>query len=163
MAAGGVRIAVDVADMAAAETLLARMGDADSTDLMTNIGALLESSTRERIEETKTAPDGTAWPANREGTSTLLRTGRHLRDSLAFIASRDQVEVGAAWEFAHVHQFGAIIKPSKSPMLVFRLLGRVVRAAKVTIPARAFVGVSAADERDIVHLATDWLNALGAR
>lgn len=160
----GVRIVVELDDKQF-EGLVSRMGAADTEPLMTNIGAVLESSMRERIEETKTAPDGTAWPPNRAGTSTLYETGRHLRDSLAFIASADQVEAGSSWEFAHVHQDGAVIKPKDAKRLSFMVGNRRVFARQVTIPARPFVGMSAEDGDEIERVAADWLRTLveGAR
>ncbi|NJL32993.1 MAG: phage virion morphogenesis protein [Chloroflexaceae bacterium] len=155
-----VRLTIDVADMARVAAVVDRVAAADTEPLMTDIGAVLESSTRERIEETKTSPDGAAWPPNRAGTSTLLATGRHLRDSVAFIASADHVEVGAAWEFAHVHQFGATISAKNARLLSFMAGGQRVFAKQVTIPARPFVGLSDQDGRKVERLATDWLGRL---
>jgi phage virion morphogenesis protein len=155
-----VRIEVDIADLARVQAMLDSIAKADTEPLMTDIGATLESSTRERIEETKTSPDGAAWPPNREGTSTLLATGRHLRDSVAFIASASSVEVGASWEFAHIHQFGATISPKNARFLSFVSGGKRVVAKKVTIPARPFVGLSDQDARKVERLTSDWLGRL---
>jgi phage gpG-like protein len=157
---GGVRIEIEASGLKPVEGALEALAAADTLQLMTDIGALLESSTRERVEETKTSPDGAAWPANREGTSILLRTGRHLRDSIAYIAAPDQVQVGSSWEFAHVHQFGATIKPKSAKRLAFQLGGRTVFAKKVMIPPRAFVGLSAEDGDVVEQLATDFLGGL---
>ncbi|CAA0101292.1 Uncharacterised protein [Starkeya nomas] len=157
----GIRIVIDV-DGVLPSVILARLaaGSDDTLPLMTDIGGLLESSTRERIEDTKTAPDGTPWAPNRAGTSTLLETGRHLRDSVAYIASAGQVEVGAAWEYAHVHQDGAVIKPKDAARLHFMVGNTPVFARQVTIPARPFVGVSADDEPEIERVTLDWLSGL---
>ncbi|MFG1318005.1 phage virion morphogenesis protein [Xanthobacter autotrophicus] len=155
----GVRITVEISGVSP-EALISRLADANTEPLMTNIGAVLESSTRERIEETKTAPDGSAWPPNRAGTSTLLQTGRHLRDSIAFIATATQVEVGSSWEFAHVHQDGATIKPKDAERLSFMVGGKRAFARQVTIPARPFVGISAEDETEVSRVATDFLKTL---
>jgi phage gpG-like protein len=156
----GVSITVNVSDVSPVLARLARLGTADTEPLMTEIGGTLENSTRERIEETKTSPDGAAWPPNRAGTSTLLDTGRHLRDSIAFIASADQVEVGSSWEFAHVHQEGARITPKTAQRLAFTIGGQKVFAKAVTIPARPFVGLSAKDARKVEQLTTYWLGEL---
>lgn len=157
----GIRIVVEVSGVEAVNAHLERLASRDTTELMTNIGAVLESSTRERIEETKTSPDGAAWAPNLEGTSILLWTGRHLRDSIAYIASANDVEVGSSWEFAHIHQDGATITPKNAKRLSFFLRGRRVSARKVTIPARPFVGVSAEDEVEIQRITTDWLRLGG--
>lgn len=152
-----VSIAVDLGGLPQAGHLVSRLGSVDTEPLMTDIGAALESSTRERIEETKTSPDGQHWPPNRAGTSTLLATGRHLRDSTAFIASAAVTEVGASWEFAHVHQDGATIVASKAKKLSFMVGNRRIMTDRVTIPPRPFVGLSADDGREVERLATDFL------
>ncbi|WP_024277997.1 phage virion morphogenesis protein [Xanthobacter sp. 126] len=155
----GIRLVVEL-DNVVPEAVMSRLAGADFEPLLTIIGAVLESSTRERIEETKTAPDGTRWAPNREGTSTLLRTGRHLRDSIAFIASASELDVGSSWEFAHIHQDGAVIKPKNAKRLSFVVGGHRVSAKQVTIPARPFVGVSKEDEAEILRVATDYLRTL---
>ena len=157
----GVSIEVDIEGVLPSAVLAELASCADDTlQLMTDIGAVLESSMRERIEDTKTAPDGTPWPPNRAGTSTLLETGRHLRDSLAFIAEPNRVEAGASWEHAHVHQDGAVIKPKSATRLRFVLGNRTIFARQVTIPARPFAGISAEDESEIERVTTDWIGGL---
>lgn len=155
-----VSIAIDLGSLPQLGHLLSRLGAADTEPLMTNIGAALESSTRERIEETKTSPDGHHWAPNRAGTSTLFATGRHLRDSVAFVASSAMAEVGASWEFAHVHQDGATIVASKAKKLSFMVGNRRIMTDRVTIPPRPFVGMSADDGREVEHLTTDFLRRL---
>jgi phage virion morphogenesis protein len=160
-----VGVVVEISGLQHAEALLARLGSGLTEELMTNIGAALESSTRKRISETKTSPDGAAWVPNRAGTSILQQTGRHLLDSVAFIASATDVEVGSSWEHAHVHQDGATITPKTAKPLAFAIGGQTVFAKKVTIPARPFVGLSEEDEREIERLTSDWLGLMtgGAR
>lgn len=160
----GIKLTVEISGVSP-EALISRLADANTEPLMTNIGSVLESSTRERIEETKTAPDGSAWPPNQAGTPILRASGRHLLDSIAFIASVTEVEVGSSWEFAHVHQDGAVIKPKDAERLSFMFGGRRVFARQVTIPARPIVGMSAEDETVVTREATDFLGTLvgGAR
>ncbi|MDC7787360.1 phage virion morphogenesis protein [Rhodoplanes sp. TEM] len=155
-----IAIVVDTAGLDKLNALTSRLDTAQTEELLTDIGGLLESSTRERISETKTSPDGAAWPPNRAGTSILLQSGRHLLDSIAFIVGGDQVEVGSSWEYAHVHQDGATITPKTAQRLAFKVGGRTVFARKVTIPARPFVGFSAEDREKVERLATDWLGRL---
>lgn len=150
----GVRIEVDISDLTSA---LARLGGLDGIDtepLMSDIGARLEFSTRERIISTKTSPDGVAWAPNAEGTSILMRTGQHLLGSIAWTASATETEVGASWEFAHVHQDGAVINAKNAKFLSFVIGGQRVSKKSVTIRARPFVGISAEDEVKIDKLAT---------
>ncbi|WP_150526275.1 phage virion morphogenesis protein [Roseibium sediminis] len=123
-------------------------------EILSGVG---ESQTRRRIETEKTAPDGTEWPENAEGTSILRRTGAHLLDSVASQSSGSTAEWGAAWEYAHVHQFGAVIKPKTAKALGFHVGGKFVRAKKVVIPARPFVGLSKENEAELVDVVTDFL------
>ena len=151
----GVSIVVDLSGLKFAESLLARIVAFDEGELLTAIGAMGESQTRRRISEEKTAPDGSAWPPNREGTSILLRTGRNLLDSVAYIVGAGQVQWGAAWEFAHVHQDGAKISAKNAKALIFKIGGKTVGAKSVTIPARPFVGLSGDNTKEIEELVTD--------
>lgn len=156
----GIAIVVDTTGLDTLNALTSRLGAAETEELLTEIGGILANSTRERITDTKTSPDGAAWPPNLRGGSILLESGRHLLDTIAFIASADQVEVGSSWPLAHVHQDGMTITPKNAPALSFMLAGRRVFAKKVTIPARPFVGFSAEDREKVEQLATDWLGRL---
>lgn len=129
--------------------------DVDPEELMTGIGAIGESQTRRRIEEEKTAPDGSPWQPNRAGTSILLETGEHLLGSIAFTADADEAVWGASWEYAHVHQNGMVITPTSARALRFMSGGAAVFAKKVTIPARPFVGLSDENREEILDLVTD--------
>ncbi|WP_425092005.1 phage virion morphogenesis protein [Tropicimonas sp. S265A] len=133
----------------------------DMTPLMDAIGALLEQSARDRIEDTNTAPDGTPWPKSlrvemNQGGKTLLDSGR-LAASLTHIASRDQAEIGSNLIYAGVHQQGAEIRPTSGNALRFQLPdGRFVTVGKVTIPARPYLGASEEDEAEIRELTADY-------
>lgn len=151
-----IGIAIDVIGLEHAQAVLAHIGG-DTSQLMSNIGSALEDSTRKRIDETKTSPDGAAWAPNTTGNGILLQSGRNLLDSVGFIASSEEVEVGAGWEYAHVHQFGATITPKSAKALAFVLGGKLILAKSVTIPARPFVGLSAEDATEVERLTTDWL------
>lgn len=156
----GVSITVDTSDL---DRVIAKFGGLDkipTSDLMEGIGAIGESQTRRRITDEKTGPDGQAWPANREGTSILLRTGQHLLASVAYVAGGDTAEWGASWEFAHVHQFGATIKPKNKKRLSFLVGGNRVSAKQVKIPARPFVGISSENETEIEEILQDWAERL---
>lgn len=157
-----VGLKIEMADLLKAEMHVSRLAleAGDSEKLMAELGALGESQTRRRIEVEKTAPDGTPWKPNIEGHSILLETGRHLRDSIAFIASADEVQWGESWEFAHVHQYGATIAPKSARALIFMLKGKKTGAKKVTIPARPSVGISEANAHEITEHVSDFLGRL---
>ena len=156
----GVSIRVDASDIDALITRLMVLDPLDTEQLMTDIAAIGESQTRRRIEEEKAAPDGTPWPPNAEGTSILLQSGRNLRDSVASSATAATAEWGASWEFAHVHQDGAVIKAKSAAGLRFQVGGKWVRTDTVTIPPRPFVGISAENGADIEAHTTDFLREL---
>lgn len=156
----GVKIEVDKHDLAAINALVTGLSDFDAVPLVEEIVQLGENQTRKRIESGGPGPDGTKWPPNKEGTPILFRTGRHLHDSIASSSSGTSGEWGAVWEFAHVHQEGAVITPKSASRLVFMLGDKRVFAKKVTIPARPFVGVSAEDAEEIKELVTDYLGRL---
>jgi phage gpG-like protein len=156
----GVKIEVDRNDLAAINALVTGLSDFDAGPLVTEIVQLGENQTRKRIESGGPGPDGTKWPPNKEGTPILFRTGRHLHDSIASSSSGTSGEWGAAWEFAHVHQEGAIIKPKNAKILSFMVGGKRVAAKEVYIPVRPFVGVSAEDAEEIKELVTDYLGRL---
>lgn len=154
----GVAISMDTRDLARVIPLVDGIGDFDKAQLLSSIGALGEDQTRRRITDEKTGPDGAAWPKNRAGTPTLVQSGQHLLQSIAWIQGGDSVEWGATWEYAHVHQYGATIVPSTAQRLSFMAGGRRVFAKKVTIPARPFVGLSASNAEEITDLVTDFFS-----
>lgn len=157
MASGGIGIAIEVEDLEAVQRLITRLETIDEHHILTVVAKIGEDQTRRRIEEEKTAPDGTKWPPNREGTPTLLRTGEHLRDSIASDVSGSVAQWGSSWEFAHVHQNGAVIVPKGAEQLAFHVGGKLRFAKKVTIPKREFVGLSAENGEEIEEIITDYL------
>lgn len=160
----GVALVVDLIDLPAVEALVTRLERFDAADLLTDIAAIGEMQTRRRIEEEKTAPDGTVWKPNRAGTPILLRTGEHLRDSIASSATATSAEWGSSWEYAHVHEDGAVIRPRYGQALKFWFVTdgatAFVTAKQVTIPRRPFVGLSAENGREIEAICTDHLGRL---
>ncbi|MBX3506840.1 MAG: phage virion morphogenesis protein [Parvibaculum sp.] len=155
-----VTIIVDASGLDVAVEAIGRYADLDENELLSIIGDIGESQTRRRIESEKTAPDGSAWPPNQAGTSILLQTGSNLRDSVAYNVGAGEVQWGASWEHAHIHQFGATIKPKSADRLVFMVGGKKRFAKQVTIPARPFVGLSADNAQEITDIVTDFLGAL---
>ncbi len=153
-----LRFDADQAHVAAAN-IHAKAGDL--SPLMDQIGALLEQSARDRIEDTNETPEGVAWPvsfrASLDGGKTLFESGR-LAASLTHIAGRDSVEIGSNLIYAGTHQDGATIVPVSAGALGFMLPdGTYITTGKVTIPARPYLGVSADDGEDITDLVTAYL------
>lgn len=88
--------------------------DGELRALLDAIGQQQEDSARRRITETKTAPDGTRWPAwsksyaeTRKAGKSLLRDEGHLADSLTHVVDgNDAVEVGSNMVYAARHLYG---------------------------------------------------------
>lgn len=87
---------------------------ADPQELVANLAALVETQTKRRIADEKTAPDGTPWEGwktryakTRKPNNRLLVDTQSLLDS---IASEDSdghtVVVGTNMVYGNVHQFG---------------------------------------------------------
>lgn len=169
----GARVTIDSAQLRAVNAALASLVRAgrDPSPALKALGPLLVASTRNRIAAEQ-SPEGTAWPklnpdyaAGKRGPGMLreraMRGG--LFGSLTSQVDDRTLRVGTNKIYAAIHQFGGTITPRNAEALVFRLGGRVVRAKKVTIPARPFLGISEADRKQIaaVFAAHLW-RAVGA-
>lgn len=116
----------------------------DLTEPMRAIGGVLESSTRRRIAETKTAPSGKKWdrltPATlkaKKGKGSILVEHGNLLGSITHEAAKDSVIVGSVMGYA-VH----------------------LQQGTRKMPARPFLGLSSQDYQDIDELLADWLEGL---
>lgn len=132
--------------------------------VLEEIGQAVERSTRIRIGETSVSPAGQPWRPSRrvaeQGGLTLRLSGR-LEDSISYRVEPDAVEVGSAVEYAAIHQFGGTIT-AKGKALRFRLAGGgFVTVKSVKIPARPYLGLSAADREEIPQIVTDAWRAAG--
>lgn len=136
----------EIADL---HSRLAQIGQklGNTTPVMAAIGALLESSTRERFA-TSTAPDGSAWKAlspvsrmlkRRNKSKPLVEFGDLMR-SITHHASAATVVVGTDRHYGQYHQTGAQKADGSQK-----------------IPARPFLGLSAADKTGINDLLNDFL------
>jgi phage virion morphogenesis protein len=119
---------------------------AAAADLMEAGGSVLEGSTRRRIGEEKTAPDGDRWAGwseaygeTRHPGQTLLVSRGHLLDSIQAIATAREAQVGSNLVYAAIHQFGG------------------ADVGKPGLPARPYLGVSDADRAELIELAEDFL------
>lgn len=124
------------------------------------IGLSLVTSTQRRFEQER-GPDGSPWPpsirAQLEGGRTLFETGR-LSNSITHEATDQGVAVGTNVLYGAIHQFGGTIRPVAGNALKFRIGGKFVTVASVTIPARPFLGIDAEDEAELPAIAQDWLD-----
>lgn len=121
------------------DRLRARLGG-DLTPLMSAIGGVLESSTRERFES-KRDPQGISWEQLKPQTRDAKRTDKGrlrggilvdrggLRKSITYHATSQSVAVGTDRHYGRYHQEGTR-----------------------HMPARPFLGLSVEDEGNILQL-----------
>ncbi|MEC9247321.1 MAG: phage virion morphogenesis protein [Pseudomonadota bacterium] len=152
---------LDVTEHGLDEAILAIEGIADAPrlELMEGIGRLVQEQTRRRIEEEKTAPDGSAWKPNHAGTSILYQSGA-LSASIDYRATETTSLVGSGLIYARIHQNGGVITAKNAKALAFQIGNRLVMTNSVTMPRRQYLGISADNQRDIVETAEDWVGRL---
>ena len=135
-------------DDAAARRAFAKAGSdlADMTAMYDEIGAYLETSTVLRFDD-GVDPQGQPWlPSQRVlqfGGKTLIKGG-FLRSSITHDAGPDFAEVGTNLVYGGIHQEG----------------GQAGRGGSATIPQRAYLGISAADEVEIGAIVADFVDGL---
>jgi len=155
----------------------------DKQGMFANIGMSLVTSTQNRFER-GVGPDGSPWPpsirALATGGKTLIESARLMR-SVTYSASINGLEVGTNVIYAAIHQFGGTIQQKQRTAVLhfktnkktgqsrFAKPGKADRAQKVEIgahsvrmPARPFLGLDDADDREIVRIAEDWIAGEGA-
>jgi phage virion morphogenesis protein len=119
--------------------------------LLKRIGMGLAATSAERFE-TQTDPWGHPWAelspayaAIKTRGGRILTASGMLHQSLHYVVSGRQVQVGSNLVYAAVHQFGATIKPKNAKALVFHLASGLVHAHSVSVPARPYLGLGHAD------------------
>lgn len=155
----GVALEVLTTGMNEALLMLDGLADAPTHELTEGIGRLVQGQTRRRIEEEKTAPDGSAWKENWAKTSTLYASGA-LSRSIDYEASPDSVLVGSGLVYARIHQEGGKIVPKTAKALAFMMGNQFKLVQSVTMPARPYLGLSADNESEIIETTEDWLKGL---
>lgn len=155
----------------AAIAALRRLG-AEPAPLLRSIGTGLVRNTQDRIDR-GVDPEGRRFAAlhpdyapMKKGPGILRESGLRggLQGSITFRAEGEEVAVGTNKEYGAIHQFGGIIRPRRTGgFLVFRLASGRVFARQVTIPARPYLGLSAADEQTILDAAEEQFDRALAR
>jgi len=143
----GVAIRIDVTSLAQARQRLEAFVDGiRPADIMGPVAAIIESQTRRRISEDKTAPDGTPWadwsPAyakTRGKGKSLLESGGYLLDSIFGEKRGDEAIIGSNRVYAAIHQFGS---------------------EDETVPARPYLGLEGEDADDVLDLVVAHLESL---
>jgi phage virion morphogenesis protein len=130
-------------------------------------GDALISGTRDRFRAGRD-PTGAPWrPLSRAYADTkrggqILVESRALMNSITRRVSGRTLEVGSNRIYARIHQEGGVIRAKGGGALRFPLGDGYVTVKSVTIPARPYLGLSAADERAVLDAVEDAIdNALG--
>jgi phage gpG-like protein len=138
----------------------------DLTSINKDIGEILLESTQKRFE-TGLDPEGIPWVplADGSGRTPLTDTGR-MRQDIFPSHGKDFVEISAVAKQARWMQEGVdpfVIEPRAKRARDFRDDAPLGNHYHPGIPARPFIGLSAADEEVISNLAVAWLDldALG--
>ncbi|PCI85776.1 MAG: phage virion morphogenesis protein [Hyphomicrobiales bacterium] len=84
-----------------------------TSELLEQMGGLIETQTLERLDDTKQSPDGSEWDdwtdsytQTRNGGHSLLDGEGNLINSITYIVGSDEVSVGSPLVYAAAHQFG---------------------------------------------------------
>ena len=123
----------------------------DFGDLLEGLAAEVESQTRRRLSDEKTAPDGTPWAAwtddyaaTRNGGQSLLESSGALIDSIESVVSDDSVETGSNLIYAAIQNLGGTEDMPAGP---------------AGIPARHYLGFSGDNLIDINNVVDDFIDA----
>jgi phage virion morphogenesis protein len=131
---------------------LARLSQMDTKSLLDDIGAVIESQVRRRIEEEKESPDGKAWEElssryekrkKKRSSGGILQLDNHLLDSMQYEVRGDEIIVGSNLIYSWTHQEGRKFKKSG--------------AGEAEIPARPYLGLSSSNRDEIKETIADWL------
>lgn len=147
----------------------------DTRPLKKAVGEYLTISTEGRFD-TQTGPDGNKWQdvkprtRKRKKHSKILTEQGHLRGDIHYDPDhREGLLLGVGLAYGAIHQIGGEIK-QENVTLHLKGTGRNTRFAKkgkgdrtkqvnrtITMPARPYLGISRADETEIVEIAGDHL------
>ena len=133
----------------------------DSTELLHEIGSILESNTKERINSgigVDDKPWQKSWRARVQGGTTLRDTSRLYNAIKYQVIGGKRVVVGTNVMYAALMHFGGTIKPKHGKFLTFKTpTGGWVRVKSVTIKPRPYLGVSVDDSQDILFTIEEYL------
>jgi len=172
----GVQVETRGEQLARYQRLLDTLGRNDyKAELLDSIGAVVESQTRRRIADEKTAPDGSAWKPwsdayakTRHGNQSLLQGEGALLDSIEYQVERGKVRIGSALVYSGVHQegfSGAVQVPSHTRRIT-QAFGKALRfpvyqsvgafSRQMAIPQRQFLGLSSDNQTELLAVIGDF-------
>lgn len=141
----GAYIEITAEDLGVLEALNRLQGQVgDLTSVFNDIGEYLLISERARFDAQE-APDGTPWAPlspkyqrrKAKNKDRILVLDGYLRDLMRYQSSPEALEFGTDRIYGAAHQFG---RP------------------EINLPARPFLGLSDADEREVLEIIKDQLD-----
>nr|WP_315492954.1 phage virion morphogenesis protein [uncultured Pseudomonas sp.] len=154
MAGAMLDVTLDTSQVGKAlDDLAERLGDL--TTPLNDIGEYLQISTDERFRQ-KVAPDGSPWAplspvtlARKKGPGILREKGT-LQDTLRRQVTSTELAFGTDRPYGAVHQFGQKKGASGTT-------GKGRSIPWGDIPAREYLGLSADDESEVLHIIEQYL------
>lgn len=147
--------------------------------LLDGLGAVVESQTRRRIADEKTAPDGSAWPEwsasyakTRHSNQSKLQGNGDLLDSIQYIVERNQVRIGSPLVYARVLNdgFEGAVQVSPHTRLITEAFGKALRypvyqnvgsfTRMMNMPQYQFLGLSGENQTEIYAVIGDFWQGL---
>lgn len=142
-----IEIRIESADLRTLQERLERLAVALGEPPLDALGAAVASQAQRRIEAGGPAPDGSAWQpwsdeyaATRHSNQSLLRSEGDLLDSIQHAVDGDVAEIGTNLIYGAAQQLGFDER---------------------NLPARAYLGLSAADLAELDEIVSDWLSEAG--
>lgn len=162
------------------QRLIENLGDPKhKAELLDTLGAVVESQTRRRIADEKTAPDGSPWPdwsddyaKSRHGNQSMLQGEGDLLDSIQYIVQKNQVRIGSPLAYARVHQegFSGAVQVDAHVRLITQAFGKALRfpvyqnvnahSRLMNIPQREFLGLSRDNQTEVYAVIGDFWQEL---
>jgi len=153
----GVGFKLEIAGLDQAVARLNALGTIHFYELLDRLSAIGKTQTEKRIRLEKTTPDGKAWPKTTDGRGALYVTGAFAHNYIQAEVSGDDAVWGSGWKAARIHQFGGVIRPVNAKCLAFSIGAKKIFAKASKIPARAYLGVSAENARELEAAAVKFI------
>lgn len=144
----GARFSIDTQglDRLQASVRLMASSVRDTSTLMPRLGEYLQRSTQDRFKS-QTGPDGDRWEVLKPRT---LERKKHNRDKIL-------TERG----YLRRHIYYQMTGPGRVEVFSDRVYGATHQFGRDKIPARPFLGISAADQVELQAIVADWAGELG--
>lgn len=135
----------DLRSLNAVAKNLEQVGELDQDRMLDVVGAEVETQTRRRLSEEKTAPDGSPWPElsepyrtkkSEKSSGDLMVAGELLLQSIGHEAESGAVAIGSNLIYARRHDQGDDGGP---------------------IPQRQYLGLSSENEADLNAITSDFI------